>query len=415
MKRFLVNTGIVVVFGLAAAKLLLPTGFAQNTSAQVTSADSEIESSLSVATFAGGCFWCVEALFETVPGVSQVISGYSGGQENSPNYRQVSSGATGHTEAVQIYYDESLITYEGLLETLWRTANPTDNGGQYADRGRQYRPEIFYHNEQQQRAAMRSRQNLIDSDRYDKPVVIGITPFSNFYPAEDYHQDYYKKNPVRYKFYTSNSGRYQFIDSVWPEGRAINYADYRPDNTSEQDVSSELSSMTQSAAGGGSIAPFSASSFVKPSDSELRETLSRLQYNVTQKDGTERPFDNPLHDEKRMGLYVDIVSGEPLFSSSDKFDSKTGWPSFIRPIAEGSVVEKIDRSLFSVRTEIRSALADSHLGHVFNDGPPPTGNRYCMNSAALRFIPLEQMEKLGYGAYIKRVSGANVSTEQAVL
>lgn len=155
---------------------------------------------------------------------------------------------------------------------------------------------------------------------------------------------------------------------------------------------------------------FDAEGFVKPSDAELRKKLSAIEYKVTQNDGTERPFANPLHDEKRAGLYVDIVSGEPLFSSSDKFDSRTGWPSFTRPIATGVVIEKEDRSLFGLRTEIRSAVADSHLGHVFNDGPAPTGNRYCMNSAAMRFVPLEQMVEAGYSAYINRVVDDSTGT-----
>ncbi|MEE9335430.1 MAG: peptide-methionine (R)-S-oxide reductase MsrB [Granulosicoccaceae bacterium] len=155
----------------------------------------------------------------------------------------------------------------------------------------------------------------------------------------------------------------------------------------------------------GTAATFNPDAFVKPSDEELKNKLSAIEYKVTQHEGTERAFSNSMHDEKRAGLYVDIVSGEPLFSSADKFDSRTGWPSFDRPIAEGVVVEKEDLSLFGVRTEIRSSLADSHLGHVFTDGPATTGNRYCMNAAAMRFIPIEQMAKTGYGAYIGRVSG----------
>ena len=143
--------------------------------------------------------------------------------------------------------------------------------------------------------------------------------------------------------------------------------------------------------------------FEKPSDEELKASLSEKSYKVTQEDGTERPFSNELFDEKRAGLYVDIVSGEPLFSSSDKYDSGTGWPSFIRPIAEGVVTEHVDRGIFSTRTEIRSSVADSHLGHVFSDGPAPTGQRYCMNSAAMEFIPLDQMKERGYGDLISRV------------
>lgn len=343
------------------------------------------DGSLSVATFAGGCFWCVEAAFEEIPGVVAAVSGYSGGNEKNPNYKQVSSGSTGHTETVQVYYDRKLISYEGLLQGLWRTMDPTDANGQFVDRGQQYRPAIFYHNAEQQRLAEASKQALAESGRYDKPVVIEIAPLQAFYEAEDYHQDYYRKNPLRYKFYTYNSGRYQFIDEVWGEDRHIDYSEYRPQNAA--------------IAGSG----FDPKSFVKPSDAELKKRLTPLQYRVTQHDATESAFANPYNDEKRAGLYVDIVSGEPLFSSSDKYDSGTGWPSFVRPITPNAVVEKADRSLFGVRTEIRSAVADSHLGHVFEDGPAPTGLRYCMNSAAMRFIPKEQMAAAGYAEYLDEV------------
>ena len=415
MKFSILIAGIALGIGLAASAVFLPTAFSKdnNTASREAMSDSIVnapDSGLAIATFAGGCFWCVEAAFEKVPGVSEVISGYSGGEEVSPTYKQVASGRTGHTEAVQIHYDASVITYEGLLAALWRTANPTDNAGQYVDRGRQYRPEIFYHDETQKLAAIKAREVLDRSGRYKDPVVIGITPASEFYPAEDYHQDYYKKNPVRYKYYTRNSGRYQFVDSVWPEGRDINYADYRPDNTSGNNkstttITSESSMMKLPTDNTEAVEPFDPEKFVKPTDQELKAMLSPIEYRVTQKDGTERAFSNAMHDEKRAGLYVDIVSGEPLFSSSDKFDSGTGWPSFDRPITDGVVVEKADLSIFGARTEIRSKLADSHLGHVFNDGPASTGKRYCMNAAAMRFIPLEKMVEAGYGAYLERVAG----------
>ena len=340
--------------------------------------------SLAVATFAGGCFWCVEAGFEKIPGVVEAVSGYSGGSEKNPTYEQVSSGQTSHTEAVQVYYDPDTITYEGLLQGLWRMMNPTDANGQFVDRGQQYRPAIFYHDERQKQLAEDSKQALAESGRYDNPVVIEIVPFEAFYDAEKYHQDYYDKNPVRYKFYTFNSGRYQFIDDVWGEDQNIDYSQYRPkQNTSTKG--------------------FDSQNFKKPSDQALKQQLTPLQYKVTQEDGTERAFDNPYDGEKRAGIYVDIVSGEPLFSSSDKYDSGTGWPSFVRPIDSDVVVEKDDHSWFGVNTEIRSSMADSHLGHVFNDGPAPTGLRYCMNSAAMRFIPKENMVEEGYGEYLDQV------------
>nr|WP_228141718.1 peptide-methionine (R)-S-oxide reductase MsrB [Marinobacter sp. X15-166B] len=350
------------------------------------------EPGLAVATFAGGCFWCVEAGFEKIPGVVEAVSGYSGGDEPDPTYKTVSSGATGHTEAVQVYYDPKVITYEGLLQGLWRMMDPTDANGQFVDRGQQYRPAVFYQNDRERRLATEAKAALDASGVYEQPVVIEIVPLTRFYAAEEYHQDYYKKNPVRYKFYTFNSGRYQFVDKVWGEQRHVDFSQYRP--TTEADGVAEPEPQG-----------FDEHSFVKPADRELKRRLTPLQYQVTQNDATERAFANPYWDNTRAGIYVDVVSGEPLFSSADKYRSGTGWPSFTRPIRPDAVVEKEDRSWFGVRTEIRSRVADSHLGHVFDDGPAPAGLRYCMNSAALRFIPLEQMAAAGYGEYLDQVAG----------
>ena len=329
-----------------------------------------------VATLAGGCFWCVEADLEKLPGVSAVISGYTGGSEQNPTYEQVSSGATGHYEAVQVHFDPKRVTYRQVLDVFLRHIDPTDPGGQFADRGRQYRTAIFVHDAAQKEEAVLALAALNASGRLPRPVVTEILPFTEFTEAEHYHQDYWRTHKLQYQTYRNFSGRDQFLAETW--GDAAKAAD----------------------------APAPAASwqqFTRPDDAVLRKQLTPLAFEVTRESGTERPFDNAYWDNKAPGLYVDVVSGEPLFSSRDKYDSGTGWPSFTRPIRPDAVVEHDDVSLFSRRTEVRSRLADSHLGHVFPDGPPPSNRRYCMNSAALRFIPADAMVQAGYGDYLNDI------------
>lgn len=324
-----------------------------------------------VATFAGGCFWCLEADILHLPGVLSVTSGYTGGEVQDPGYDEVCEGGTGHFEAVELRFDPDLVDYRALVDWFWRRIDPTNADGQFCDHGSQYHTAIFYHGADQEREARASLQALTDAQSLGKPVVTEILPAELFYPAEEHHQQYGKKNPRRYTLYRMGCGRDATLGRLWGSQVADPLFGYVP----------RLPRRT-------------------PPEAELRGLLSPLAYRVAREDGTEPAFENAYHAEHRPGLYVDAVSGAPLFASLHKYDSGTGWPSFTRPLMPGNIVTRADKKLLLPRTEVRSWHSGSHLGHVFDDGPREAGGlRYCLNSASLRFIPAGELAECGYPRY----------------
>lgn len=315
--------------------------------------------------FAGGCFWGVEEYFSRIPGGHDVISGYANGKTKNPTYEEVCSGKTGHAETVHIRYDPGKVGLKTLAEQFFKIIDPVSVNRQGNDVGTQYRTGVYYAREDDRPVL----EAVMDEarKRYSAPLAVELRPLSDFHPAEEYHQDYLKKNP----------GGYCHI------------------NFSTLD---DLKSGGATKDGGPATADPDA--YLKPSDEELKKTLTPEEYTVTQLAGTERPFTGKYWDNKEKGIYVDIATGEPLFVSTDKCDSGCGWPSFTRPIDPAVIVEKQDTSHRMVRTETRSRVGNSHLGHVFNNGPKDKGGlRHCINSAALRFVPYDEMEKEGLEKY----------------
>ncbi len=329
---------------------------------------------------AGGCFWGVEQYFALVPGVLDAVSGYSQGTVENPSYQEVCTGTTGHTETVQVIYDSSVVSLNHLLNLYFDIIDPYSINQQGNDRGPQYRTGIYYTNEADGQIA----QNFIAEKQAatDRKIVVEVEPVRNFFPAESYHQDYLEKNPFGY----CHISRDKFRKAASSVDRSL-----LPNLTETTDASEDVSQLPS----------LEQERYSRPSNEVLQERLSPLQYEVTVNAATERPFFNEFWDNHEEGLYVDIATGEPLFLSTDKFDSGCGWPSFTKPIATELVTELVDRSHGMVRTEVRSRSGDIHLGHVFDDGPIAAGGlRYCINSASLQFIPKSQMEAAGYGDLI---------------
>jgi peptide methionine sulfoxide reductase msrA/msrB len=370
MRRSLVILGLLTMMGIATA-----CGGSDAAGAPAGAKGSPPPGKTEVALLAGGCFWCTEGAFDDLPGVVEAVSGYTGGEKLNPTYEEVSAGGTGHFESVEVRFDPSKITYAQILNVFWRQIDPTDAEGQFADRGSQYRAAIFVRNDEQRKIAEASKKALEAKHWFDKPIATLILPAGPFYPAEEYHQNYHAKHPEEYKRYKWGSGRGPFIERVWKDKPAIEVAEERP-----------LPVKT---------------AFMKPGDDELRRRLTPLQYEVTQHGATEQAFANEYFENHEPGIYVDIVSGEPLFSSTDKFDSGTGWPSFTKPLEPDNVVQAKGGALSFMGVEVHSRLSGSHLGHVFGDGPAPTGKRYCIDSASLRFVPAADLEAQGLGVYAK--------------
>ncbi len=370
--------GVFILYNTVYRKPVVPVTVSLPATLKESSSTEGEEAPIKKALMGNGCFWCAESDFEKLAGVTEVVSGYAGGTGDTPTYENY--GGRGHREVVEITYDVSRVSFAELVEYLIKHGDPTDGEGSFYDRGSEYAPAVYFEDDEEKRIALAVIADIDAKHVFDKPLALAVLPLAKFWPAEEYHQDYYKKNPVRYNYYRSRSGRDAFIKKHWGENTGVN-------------------ANATASANPTILSPWK--NYVKPSPEALKKLLTPIQYQVTQEEGTETPFSNEYDTNKTDGIYVDILSGEPLYSSLDKFDSGTGWPSFVKPIAEGSVVLIEDRKLFSVRTEVRSTYSDSHLGHVFDDGPKDRGGlRYCMNSAALRFIPKENLVEKGYGDYL---------------
>ena len=345
-KTFLILTAL---FGSLQSSLT----YADNTtSSKEQKMTMESKQEQRIIYLAGGCFWGLEAYMERIQGVTDAVSGYANGKGDTTNYQLLH--ATDHAETVKVTYDPNKISLDKLLQYYFRVIDPTSINKQGNDRGRQYRTGIYYQNEQD-KAVIEAALKTLQS-KFQAPIQIEVEPLKNYVEAEEYHQDYLKKNPNGYCHIDIKKADEPLIDDK---------------------------------------------KYPKPSDAELKQKLTVLQYDVTQGKHTERSFSNEYWDNFAPGIYVDITTGEPLFSSKDKFESGCGWPSFTKPIAAEVAEYQRDNSFNMTRIEVLSRNGHAHLGHVFDDGPRDKGGlRYCINSASIKFIPLDEMEKQGYGDLI---------------
>jgi peptide methionine sulfoxide reductase msrA/msrB len=347
---------ILILCGVFVVALFCSLGSSYAVSVSAPSKPYMAKGDHQTIVLGGGCFWGIQAVFQHLKGVESAVSGYAGGEAATAKYHQVSSGDTGHAEVVQVTYDPQQINLGQILQVFFSVAHdPTELNRQGPDTGTQYRSSVFVADEDQKQYVAAYIAELNAAKTFDQPIATTIEPLKEFYKAEDYHQDYARLNPNQPYIAIHDAPKVKALEKNFPKL-------YKED----KDMSK----------------------------------LNDMQKYVTQENGTEPPFKNEYWDNHQDGIYVDVVSGEPLFSSTDKFDSGSGWPSFTQPIKQEKLVENTDISHGMKRVEVRSPKADSHLGHVFDDGPRDKGGlRYCINSASLRFIPKADLEKEGYGAY----------------